>query len=257
MKLSLRLFCVLCLSILMIVLVIPAAAQDAPVASVATGTLNVRSGPGLSYPAIAALPFGYGVNMVARNSAGNWIYIDQPDGLAGWVNVNYLYTTFSTRTLPIFESAPAFQPAQPQVVNESPFVNVSVWDRPDRRGNVIAFIPPGGAVPLLGRNYNGSWGQVLLPDGRVGWVERTTVGATVPIRSVEPTDGSVTAPPPPGGPASVTDGAAVVGTYVVQAGDSLLAIARRYNTTVPALMAANGLSNPDLIYAGQSLTIVR
>lgn len=257
MKYTMRLFCLLLMGILMLVLVVPILAQDAPVASVATGTLNVRSGPGLSYPAIAALPFGFGVNMVARNDVGNWIYIDQPNGLAGWVNVNYLYTTFRTRDLPVFEAAPAFQPAQPQVINESPFVNVSVWDRPDRRGNVIAFIPPRGSVPLLGRNYDGSWGQVLLPDGRVGWVERTTVGATVPIRSVDPVDGSVTAPPPPGGPNSALGTSGIVGTYVVRAGDSLLAIARRYNTTVPALMAANNLSNPDVIFVGQTLTIVR
>ena len=44
-------------------------------------------------------------------------------------------------------------------------------------------------------------------------------------------------------------------TYVVQWGDSLSSIAYRYGITVEALMAANGLTNPNFIYAGQTLSI--
>jgi tetratricopeptide (TPR) repeat protein len=43
-------------------------------------------------------------------------------------------------------------------------------------------------------------------------------------------------------------------TYVVQPGETLYSIARRYGTTVEAVMAANRLSNYD-IYAGQPLSI--
>lgn len=44
-------------------------------------------------------------------------------------------------------------------------------------------------------------------------------------------------------------------TYVVESGDSLLAIAYLYNTTVEALMAANGLNDPDRLQIGQVLVI--
>lgn len=44
-------------------------------------------------------------------------------------------------------------------------------------------------------------------------------------------------------------------TYVVESGDSLLAIAYLYNTTVEALMAANGLNDPDRLRIGQVLVI--
>lgn len=44
-------------------------------------------------------------------------------------------------------------------------------------------------------------------------------------------------------------------TYVVESGDSLLAIAYLYNTTVDALMAANGLDDPDRLRIGQVLVI--
>jgi LysM repeat protein len=44
-------------------------------------------------------------------------------------------------------------------------------------------------------------------------------------------------------------------THVVQRGETLYAIARRYSTTVAAIMEANGLSDPDFIWVGQRLTI--
>jgi len=43
--------------------------------------------------------------------------------------------------------------------------------------------------------------------------------------------------------------------YVVQAGDTLVAIALHYGVTVDAIVAANGLSDPDRLSVGQRLTI--
>jgi len=43
--------------------------------------------------------------------------------------------------------------------------------------------------------------------------------------------------------------------YVVQAGDTLAAIAQRFGTTVQALVRANNISDPNLIFVGQVLTI--
>jgi rare lipoprotein A len=43
------------------------------------------------------------------------------------------------------------------------------------------------------------------------------------------------------------------GTYVVQQGDTLAGIAAQLGTTVEYLAASNGIANPDLIYAGQTL----
>jgi LysM repeat protein len=45
------------------------------------------------------------------------------------------------------------------------------------------------------------------------------------------------------------------GVYVVQLGDTLYSIARRYGTTVHALAVANKIANPSRIYAGQHLVI--
>lgn len=43
--------------------------------------------------------------------------------------------------------------------------------------------------------------------------------------------------------------------YVVQPGDTLYRIAARFGVSVPAIVAANGLANPNLIYVGQRLSI--
>jgi len=43
--------------------------------------------------------------------------------------------------------------------------------------------------------------------------------------------------------------------YIVRAGDTLSQLAARFGTTVAAIMEANNLSNPDLIFVGQILMI--
>ncbi|MDN5301306.1 MAG: hypothetical protein PWQ60_820 [Thermoanaerobacteraceae bacterium] len=43
--------------------------------------------------------------------------------------------------------------------------------------------------------------------------------------------------------------------YLVRSGDTLSAIAERFGTTVEAIMEANNLANPDIIFAGQVLLI--
>jgi LysM repeat protein len=59
------------------------------------------------------------------------------------------------------------------------------------------------------------------------------------------------APAPKPAPAPSASG----GTYIVQSGDTLAKIAARYGTSVAALMAANGIRNPNLIWVGQRLVV--
>ena len=43
--------------------------------------------------------------------------------------------------------------------------------------------------------------------------------------------------------------------YTIQKGDNLSTLAKRFGTTVAKLAEANGISNPDRIFAGKTLTI--
>ncbi|MFQ6014778.1 MAG: LysM peptidoglycan-binding domain-containing protein [Anaerolineae bacterium] len=62
------------------------------------------------------------------------------------------------------------------------------------------------------------------------------------------TDGALAAPSESSPSASPT-------VHVVARGETLYSIARRYGTTVTAIMQANGISNPNRLYAGQRLII--
>ncbi len=59
----------------------------------------------------------------------------------------------------------------------------------------------------------------------------------------------------PGGGAAAASGGGGGGVHVVQRGETLYSIARRYGTTASSLAAINGLSNANLIYVGQRLRI--
>ncbi|MEA3019553.1 MAG: hypothetical protein QOI47_1077 [Actinomycetota bacterium] len=49
--------------------------------------------------------------------------------------------------------------------------------------------------------------------------------------------------------------ASAAATYTLRPGDTLGVIARDHHTTVAALVAANGIKNPDRVYAGEQLVI--
>ncbi len=91
-------------------------------------------------------------------------------------------------------------PVQPQVVSA---VTVNVRSGPGTNYPVISALPPGIAVPVVGRNDASSWWQIQGPDGSTGWVANSVVQASnvgnVPIVAVAPPPQppTPTAPPPP------------------------------------------------------------
>jgi LysM repeat protein len=96
------------------------------------------------------------------------------------------------------------------------------------------------------------WGENLTS---IAWRYGTTIWAIASLNGIHnvnliyagqwlqiPTSGWYPSPPGPT-------------YYVVQAGDTLSAIAWRYGTTVWAIANANGIWNINLIYVGQTLMI--
>ena len=76
---------ILSLAVALFAAALPVFGQDA-VASVATGALNVRTGPGLKYTSMRTLPYGFGVQMIGRNESTTWIMIEFTDGTRGWIS---------------------------------------------------------------------------------------------------------------------------------------------------------------------------
>jgi LysM repeat protein len=231
----------------------PAPQTEAPpVASVRTGAANIRSGPGIQFGSIASIPFGFGVNLTARNEAGDWVYVTLNNGVAGWMSTSVLFTAFQVLNLPVNASAQASAIIPTATVNVG---NVNVRTNADPDSAIIATIPFNTPVQLIGRNFNGTWANVRLQDGRTGWIVANALLAQVPVRSLAPSDGSVVAPVAAAPSTGSGGGTSTYRTYIVQPGDTLGAIAARYGVNVYTLAQLNGIYNINYVQAGARLLI--
>lgn len=107
---------------------------------------------------------------------------------------------------------------------------------------VVEQINPDGTIVTSESGYNARrpfWTQTRKDDGRWGQGSGYTFLGFIYNPAVDDDT-----PPRP------------VIRYAVQRGDNLTKIAKKFNTTVKALVDANHISNPNLIYVGQVLTIV-
>lgn len=73
-------------------------------AVVTTGALNVRSGPGLAFPAVATVYNGNGLLLIGRSATAvtpPWVQVRLENGLVGWVNANFIFTNVPLANLPV------------------------------------------------------------------------------------------------------------------------------------------------------------
>jgi multidrug efflux pump subunit AcrA (membrane-fusion protein)/uncharacterized protein YraI len=115
----------------------PAAAQPAAAtadtvdttvtATVLTGgaNLNVRAGPGTSYPVIGSARSLETLTVVGRNDATTWLLVELPGGDAGWVSADFAVVRGDVNALPISaqrvdgaEAAPP--PTEPSTDSSTP-----------------------------------------------------------------------------------------------------------------------------------------
>lgn len=129
-----------------------------------TSSLNVRTGPHVSYSSVAFLVESQRVALVGRNAGATWALVELPNGFRGWVNASYLAMTTPLVFLPVvslpLENATAMVTAEGLYV----FVGPGFVYRP------VALTQPGDVLRLLGRDVRADWALVALADGRSGWV---------------------------------------------------------------------------------------
>ena len=108
-------------------------------------------------------------------------------------------------------------------------------------------------------------GEVLalpnpLPAGAVQNLPGTVqqVPTAIPVTTISSGSTTIYTPPVVTYPVGTTITTVTSYTsYVVQPGDFLSSIAARFNTTPAAILSANAISDPNLLYVGQLLTIPR
>lgn len=105
-------------------------------------------------------------------------------------------------------------------------------------------VQPGDTLAKIAARYGLTW-VTLAQANSLGNANHIYVGQVLIIPGeAQPQPAPAPAPEAPTG-----------GSYTVQAGDTLARIAWRYGLSWTALAQANGLTNPNHIYAGQVLTI--
>ncbi len=134
--------------------------------------------------------------------------------------------------------------------------------------SVLAIVVLGLSITAVSAlTYRVTWGDTLTNiAGRFGTSLSSILQANPQISNPNliyvgqeleiPTEGTPPAPTPSATPppTSVPTPSGSQ-TYIVQSGDTLSAIARRFNTTVSAIAQASGISNINYITVGQRLTI--
>mgnify|MGYP002622646450 CR=1 FL=1 len=108
----------------------------------------------------------------------------------------------------------------------------------------------GDTLTGIARRFGTSISTILQANPQITNPNLIYVGQDLEI----PT-GDATPTPPPGTTPTSTPPPTGGQIYIVRAGDTLSAIARRFNTTVAAIAQANSISNVNFIYVGQRLTI--
>ncbi|MCB8985986.1 MAG: SH3 domain-containing protein [Ardenticatenaceae bacterium] len=162
-----------------------------PTAVVNTGALNVRSGPGIQYPAVAATYNGHVVTMLGRNADGSWVKVRLFNGQEGWVNARYITPNSPIANLPVLDNSGTPPTGATAVVNTGA---LNVRSGPGPQFPALTSVPYGTTMSLIGRNYDATWAKVRLTTGVEGWVNASFIVANVAITSLPIADGSGTVP---------------------------------------------------------------
>lgn len=155
-------------------------------AIVATGALNVRYGPGVSYGAITAVYEGAYLTLLGRNSGSSWVKVRLNSGTEGWVNASLIVPSVAISSLPVLSGGGSGTTPPPTSGGPTATITTAanVRSGPGTGYYVVAGVYPGQVLAVLGRNHTSEWVQVRLADGTTGWVYVWLVTLSLPINSL-------------------------------------------------------------------------
>lgn len=116
---------------------------------------------------------------------------------------------------------------------------------------IIYVVRTGDTLYSIARRFGVSV-QAIMAANNIVNPNRIYIGQTLIIPSPSTTPAPTPTPKPTSTPGGPTPQPTV---YIVQPGDTLTSIARRFGTTVQAIAQANHIVNPNRIYVGQRLVI--
>ncbi len=185
-----------------------ASAQTSTARGITRDFVNLRSGPGLSFPTLVIIPPERTVDIIGRNAEGNWLQVTV-DGQSGWLFRSYVsLTSGSIAALPVTSGETTPPPTTNTGTGTSTtgtstttttttvsgsvtgvtttFVNLR--NNASSTAAVIVVIDPNTNVEIIGRSGNNRWLKVIA-NGQEGWMFKSlvrfnsTVLSSLPILS--------------------------------------------------------------------------
>lgn len=150
---------------------------------------NMHSGPGVTYSLIMSLERDFGLDLFGRNPDATWVQVRLPDGQQGWVSAQSIEASVPISDLPVTSSlvitpTPGELPGAPTAYAVAGPLEVRFGPGTDYRLIVVSAISRDQGLSLLGRNAEGSWVEVRLPDGSLGWVTTRSIRANLSINNL-------------------------------------------------------------------------
>jgi lysozyme len=124
-------------------------------ASCITTALNVRSGPGVSYPMVAGLRYGQRVKVIKRQNG--WAQFEDP---TGWSSEAYLTFEQTNPPDPIESPQPATTPSSYGICNTS---GLNIRSGPGVTHPIVGGLTYGQRIKILG--HQNGWAQIESPSG--------------------------------------------------------------------------------------------
>ena len=162
------------------------ATQEPPAGALLSGVvvaqaLNVRSGPGASFPVIGRLANNDRVEILFRDHSGAWwvVCCVQPGGQQGWVGASLIQPDFdpdqANQLIPIAPDLPSLPTPTPGGGELRATVNVdrlNMRSGPGADFDIVAKLEHNHALTVLARNERGDWWYVCCAADATtrGWV---------------------------------------------------------------------------------------
>ncbi len=122
-------------------------------------------------------------------------------------------------------------------------------------GRIVYYVRPGDTLWAISARQGVTIYRLIELNPDIN-AHALWVGQVIVVQN----DGSWVQTPTGGGTATTTSGVSTIygsRTYIVEPGDTLWAIATRHGVSLQALMNANGITDANVIWAGQKLVIPR
>ena len=151
-------------------------------ATVTTGTLNVRALPRLGSRRLLKIHEAERYPVLGRSPDEEWLWLNV-DGVNGWSHSNWLDVQPGLETVPVLNEDAVLSDATVTV----DYLNVRTG--PSLEGRILQIIVQGEIFAVIGRNADASWVQ-LNANGIPGWVSAGYINVLPDLEAVPVIDDS-------------------------------------------------------------------